>query len=78
METLLLLFNLAFIEIFGFFFLLAFLPILLMIYCLVDIIRSRFRDTTMQIIFAVLVIFMPVIGSIVYLIVRNDQKLRSY
>jgi len=78
MTSLSLLFIPALFEIFGFFFLIAFFPVILMIYCLVDIIRSRFRDQTIQILFAVMVIFMPLIGSIIYLIVRRDQKISSY
>lgn len=51
------------------------LPIILMIYCLVDIIRGTFKDDLTKLLFALMVIFMPFIGSIVYLIIRKDQKI---
>ena len=57
------------------FFSLGFLPVILMIYCLVDIIRGTFKDDLTKLLFALMVIFMPLIGSIVYLIIRKDQKI---
>ncbi|WP_339875267.1 PLD nuclease N-terminal domain-containing protein [uncultured Algoriphagus sp.] len=46
----------------------------LWIYCLVDIIRSDFKDPNMKIIWIVVILFAQVIGPIVYLAMRKSTK----
>lgn len=46
----------------------------LWIYCLVDIIRSDFKDPNMKIIWIVVILFAQVIGPIVYLVMRKSTK----
>lgn len=48
------------------------IPLALIIYCIVDIIRNEFRDGNSKLLFFILVILMPCLGSILYLILRNN------
>jgi hypothetical protein len=47
---------------------------ILWIYCLVDIIRSEFKDPNMKIIWIVIILFAQVIGAIVYLAMGRSTK----
>ena len=47
-------------------------PFLLIIYCIVDILRSEFKTGLMKLVFLALVLFAPFIGSIIYLVIRKD------
>lgn len=49
-------------------------PLILIIYCLIDITRSSFQDSTNKIIWALIVLLAPVIGSLAYLIWGRQQK----
>jgi drug/metabolite transporter (DMT)-like permease len=49
-------------------------PVILIIYCLLDITRSSFRDPTNKIIWAIIVLLAPVLGSLAYLIWGRNQK----
>ncbi len=57
--------------------LLAVLPFLLWIWAIVDLMQGRFSDNTLRIVWVLLIIFLPVIGSILYLIIGRSQKLTS-
>jgi len=48
------------------------IPFLLIIYCIVDILRSEFKTVIMKLVFLVLVLFAPFLGSIIYLVIRKD------
>lgn len=47
-------------------------PVLLIVYCILDILRSEFKTGLMKFVFLALVLFAPFIGSIVYLVIRKD------
>lgn len=47
-------------------------PILLVLYSLIDIIRSDFKTPNNKLLFVILVLFVPFIGSIAYLILRRN------
>ena len=47
----------------------------LWIYCLVDIIRANFKGENDKIIWLLLIIFLPLIGSILYLAIGMKQKI---
>ena len=49
-------------------------PLILTIYCLLDITRSSFHDSTNKIIWAIIVLLAPVIGAMAYLIWGRHQK----
>jgi len=46
----------------------------LVIYCLIDIIRSTFKDPSNKIIWAIVVILMPCLGSVLYLAIGRNGK----
>lgn len=48
------------------------IPLLLIIYCLIDILRSDFKTSLMKFVFLALVVFAPFLGSIIYLFLRKD------
>ncbi len=51
------------------------LPTIFIIYCIVDILRSNFKTSIHKIAFLALVIFAPFIGSVIYIVIRNEYKL---
>lgn len=46
----------------------------LVIYCLIDIIRSMFKDPTNKIVWTIVVILMPYLGSMLYLAIGRNGK----
>ena len=52
------------------------IPLILIIVCLVDIVRSDFKDSTVKLLWAVIVILAPVIGGLMYLLLGRRQKVR--
>ena len=52
------------------------LPSIFWIIALIDILKSDFRDTNDKIIWALVVIFLPVIGSILYFLIGKSQKIQ--
>jgi len=56
------------------FLLFAILYAILWIYCLVDIIRSEFKDPNMKIIWIVILLFAQGIGPLVYLVLGKSTK----
>jgi hypothetical protein len=51
-------------------------PVLFII-CLIDILRSEFKDSTTKLLWAMVVIFVPYIGSIIYLAIGRSSKVLS-
>ena len=51
-------------------------PSIFWIIALIDILKSDFRDTNGKIIWALVVIFLPVIGSILYFLIGKSQKIQ--
>ena len=52
------------------------LPSIFWIIALIDILKSDFRDTNGKIIWALVVIFLPVIVSILYFLIGKSQKIQ--
>jgi len=48
------------------------IPTILIVYCLIDILRSEFKTSIMKLLFLALVLFAPFLGSIIYLVIRKD------
>jgi hypothetical protein len=70
--NILLFINIGALEIF---ILTLFLPLLILkIYCLIDITRSKFSDPVNKLLWTIIVIFVPLIGEILYLIFGRNQK----
>ena len=53
------------------------LPLLLALVCLVDIIKSDFKDSTTKLLWALVVVFAPFIGSLIYLLLGKNQKVTT-
>jgi hypothetical protein len=52
------------------------MPFILIVFALIDIIRSDFRDSNTKLIWVIIVIFVPVLGSILYFLMGRNQKER--
>ncbi|WP_373396257.1 PLD nuclease N-terminal domain-containing protein [Algoriphagus halophilus] len=48
---------------------------ILWIYCLVDIIRSEYKDANMKLIWLIIILFAQVIGPIIYLLLGKSTKI---
>jgi len=55
--------------IFGFF-------LLLPLFALVDLLRSNFKDSSDKLIWVLIILFLPLLGSILYFVMSDKQKLR--
>jgi hypothetical protein len=51
------------------------LPALLWLWAIVDLLGSKFQSDTNKLIWALVIIFVPFIGSILYLVVGRKQKI---
>lgn len=52
--------------------------LILTIYCLFDITRSKFKDPTNKLLWTLIVLFLaPIIGSILYLVLGRSQKISA-
>lgn len=61
-----------------FFLLFGLIYTILWIYCLVDILRSEFKDPNMKIIWIVILLFAQGIGPIVYLVMGKSTKTTNF
>lgn len=52
------------------------LPSILWIIALIDILRSNFKEANGKIIWVLLVIFLPILGSILYFAIGKNQKIK--
>ncbi|MBO9565619.1 MAG: PLDc_N domain-containing protein [Niastella sp.] len=59
----------------GFFGLFGLLCLVLWIWAIVDIINSRFREDSTKIIWILLVIFLPFLGTLLHFVVGREQRL---
>jgi len=50
------------------------LPSVLWIFALIDILKNNFKDSTNKIIWVLIVLLLPVLGSILYFIFGGQQK----
>ncbi len=47
-------------------------PFLLTLYCVIDLVRSDFKDSNTKLLFFVLVLVAPFIGSVIYLFIKRN------
>jgi len=47
-------------------------PLLLTVYCVIDLIRSDFKDSNTKLLFLILVLLAPFIGSVIYLAIKRN------
>lgn len=50
------------------------LPLVLTVYCIMDIMRSTFPDQTNKLLWIIIVLLAPIIGSLLYLVWGRNQK----
>jgi succinate dehydrogenase hydrophobic anchor subunit len=60
------------IILFLFFFCLAYF--ILWLFCLIDVIRSEFKNQSMKIIWIIILLFAHIVGPLVYLVLRKSSK----
>lgn len=60
---------------FGMILLIPVLIFILWIAAIVDIARATFKQPNNQLVFLILVIMLPILGSLIYFMIRNDYKL---
>jgi hypothetical protein len=53
------------------------LPLILLLWALIDILRSNFKDSTIKLVWIIVVIFVPLIGAILYLVLGRSQKVNE-
>ncbi|ALI99035.1 PLD nuclease N-terminal domain-containing protein [Rufibacter tibetensis] len=53
------------------------IPAILWIWSLVDLLTSKFANTIEKLIWLIAVVFIPVLGAILYLIIGRKQKIRT-
>lgn len=51
---------------------------ILMIYCIIDVIKSEFKDPNMKLIWIIIILFGQLIGTLVYLILGKSTKSLTY
>jgi chromate transport protein ChrA len=56
-------------------FLIFILPAVIVLWALIDVIKSDFKDSTNKIIWLLLIIFLPLLGAILYFLIGRSQKL---
>ena len=50
------------------------IPALLWLWALVDLLTSEFGDSTNKLIWVLVIVFLPVLGAILYLLIGRKQK----
>lgn len=51
-----------------------FIPAIFWLWALIDLIQANFQDSIIKIFWAIIIIFIPFVGAILYLIVGRKQK----
>lgn len=51
-------------------------PAILWLWALIDLLKSNFTDNMNKMIWAIVIIFIPVMGALLYLIIGRNQKIR--
>jgi len=51
-----------------------FIPFVLSLWALVDILKSRFRESTNKIVWLLVILFIPILGVILYFIIGRKQR----
>ena len=51
-------------------------PTILLVWALIDLIKSEFADNMVKLIWALVIIFIPLLGPLLYLLIGRGQKAR--
>ena len=52
------------------------IPVGLWLWSLVDLLRSNFSDSTNKLIWVIVIVFIPVLGALLYLLIGRKQKIK--
>ncbi|WP_207428537.1 PLD nuclease N-terminal domain-containing protein [Pedobacter sp. SYSU D00535] len=52
------------------------LPLTLMVIAFVDIVRSSFKDSATKVVWALIVLLMPVLGALLYFVIGRTGKIQ--
>ena len=52
-------------------------PLVLIVYSLIDLTRSQFKEPVNKIIWVIIILFAPIIGAILYLTLGKSQKITN-
>lgn len=50
--------------------------LLLPLFAIIDLVRSNFKDSSDKLIWVLIILFLPILGSILYFLMSSNQKLR--
>lgn len=50
------------------------LPLILMVYCIMDILKSTFKDNNTKLLWTIIVLLAPVIGPVMYILMSKKEK----
>ena len=64
--------NLGFQELVFIF--LVLVPFVLSIWALIDIVKSSFRESTNKVVWLLVVLFLPILGTILYFVIGRSQR----
>ncbi|MFT2009164.1 PLD nuclease N-terminal domain-containing protein [Pontibacter sp. 13R65] len=53
------------------------IPAMLWLWALVDLLKSDFKNQTNKLVWAVVIIFLPVLGALLYLLIGRGQKVNA-
>ncbi|PRY07413.1 phospholipase D-like protein [Pontibacter ummariensis] len=53
------------------------IPVGLWLWALIDMLQSDFTDKTNKLIWAIVIIFVPVLGALLYLLIGRSQKVKQ-
>ena len=69
--------TLNFLNVGGFEILILLIPAVIWLWAIIDLLRSDFSNGINKIVWAIIIIFVPFLGAILYLILGRSQKLKS-
>ncbi|MBW7468842.1 hypothetical protein ABID22_003532 [Pontibacter aydingkolensis] len=53
------------------------IPAILWLWALIDLLRSDFKNSINKLIWVILIVFLPVLGAILYLLIGRGQKVKA-
>ena len=69
--------TLLYLNVGGFELILFFIPVLLWLWAMIDLLKSDFSNSINKIVWAIVIIFIPLAGALLYLLIGRSQKIKS-
>ncbi len=60
----------------GVFLMVLMVPVLLWVWAIIDLLKSHFPDSVNKVIWAIVIVFIPVLGPLLYLFLGRNQKVK--